>query len=82
MGGSLGSVTVFAGDPGVVVADHLLPASGDQGGLAEVVRDHGGAVAAQPDIGLACAVGWQDQQQAAGHFRGLAAAQVGAGFQP
>ncbi len=39
-------------------------------------------VAAQPDIGLASAVGRQDQQQAAGDFRGLAAAQVSAGLQP
>ena len=75
MGESFGSVAVFAGNPGVVVADHLLPASGDQCRLAEVIRDDCGAVAAQPDIGLAGAVGWQDQQQAAGNFGCLAAPQ-------
>lgn len=64
------------------MADHLLPARSDQGRLAEIVREDGSAVAAQPDIGLAGAVRRQDQQQAAGDFRGLTAAQVGAGFQP
>lgn len=67
-GESLDSVTVLAGDPGVVVADDLLPAGGDQCFLAQIVRHQRCAVATQPDVGLAIGVSRQDQQEAAGYL--------------